>query len=192
MRLFASGIVITTNENHALRHLLVNPEQRIRDGITSKIADRKTALVDEWRPTLFDDDSVTSIPGSEDEIVALIFSRSDYKTRLEKDTLEGNDRTKLSTAKYSAVSRSGGTVTLFSSGIDIADADANCILAYVQYLDDWLLGALMGHIGRGTKQLIRTWHPILLDDASVSSLPATQDAFITTVVARSDYRAAGA
>lgn len=192
MRLFPSGIVITTNENHALRHLLVNPEQTISNEITAKVGVRKTALVDEWRPTLFDDDSVTSIPGSEDEIVALIFSRSDYKTRLEKDTLEGNDRTKLSTAKYSAVSRSGGTVTLFSSGIDIADADANCILAYVQYLDDWLLGALMGHIGRGTKQLIRTWHPILLDDASVSSLPATQDAFITTVVARSDYRAAGA
>ena len=192
MRLFESGIVVTTNENHALRHLLVDPEQKIRDLIAEKISVRKTALVNEWRPTLFDDDSVTSIPGTEDGIVTMIFARSDYQTRLEKDTAMGNERTKVATAKYSAVSRSGGTVTLFSSGIDIADADANCILAYVQYLDDWLLGALMGHIGRGTKQLIRTWQPILLDDASVSSLPATQDAFISTVVARSDYRAAGA
>lgn len=191
MKILESGIILSTNENSTLRHLLADPEQTIRQEITEKAAGRKTALVSEWRPVLFADESVTSIPGTDNEIADLIFARSDYQTRLETDTAAGNPTDQLSTAKYNRVNRAGSTVTLFLGGIEIDDRDGNCILAYVQDIDDWVLGCLMGHIGRGKKRLIRTWHPLLIADETVTSLPATEAEFITTVIARADYKPAG-
>ena len=190
MKIFESGIVITNNEQNALKHLLVDPEQTIKDAIVAKASSRRSALVHEWEPTLYADDSVTSLPKAESEVAALIFARDDYQTRLERDIAAGNSTEKLSAAKYSRVDRTGPTLKIFENGIDIDDSDANCILAYVQYLDDWVLGSLMGHIGRGKKQRKRTWEPILLADDNVATMPATEAEFISNVVARADYKPA--
>jgi len=194
MILFPSGIPVTVNEHHAMRHLLVAPEQYISDALAYKITQRTAALIEEWRPILFDDDSVTELPGTTDGLVDLILARSDYRTRLQRDAASTPVVTTSTNATdmYSAIDRSGTTATLFASGIEIADRDAGVLLAYVQTLNEWVYGAVMGHINRGAKMLIRTWEPILLADESVTSLPATRDAFIATVVARDDYSPAGA
>ena len=42
-------------------------------------------MIAEWLPKLYADESVTQIPASEDEAVALIVARDDYKNRAEKD-----------------------------------------------------------------------------------------------------------
>ena len=42
-------------------------------------------MIAEWLPKLYADDSVDSIPADEDELVALIVARDDYKDRVARD-----------------------------------------------------------------------------------------------------------
>ena len=192
MIIYSSGIVITENENKALLHLLSDPEAIIRAKVAENIVHWKQTLIERWRNTLLADASVTSLPASIDGQVELILARSDYKTRLQQDAeapVEAENTYLRDT--YAATTRSGTTVTLFASGLTISDLDGNALLAYIQNLEEFLMGAVLGHINRGTKRLITTWAPILMADASVTSLPATKDAWIETVTARSDYTRGG-
>jgi hypothetical protein len=86
---------------------------------------------------------------------------------------------------------SDATVTLFESGIDLSETDTNCIMAYVQDLEDWVIGALMGQVNRGKKLMIRKWHPIIMADSSVTTMPATEDGLVAMIVARDDYQRIG-
>ena len=188
MIIYSSGIVITENENKALRHLLADPEAVMLAEVNENIVLWKDTLIAEWRNTLLADASVTSLPASIDGQVELILARSDYKTRLQRDAVApAEPESTHNRDRYAATSRSGTTVTLFASGITIADLDGNALLAYMQNLEEFVMGALLGHINRGTKRIMKTWEPILIADASVTSLPATRDGWIETVTARSDY-----
>ena len=192
MIIYSSGIVITENENKALLHLLSDPEAAIRAAVAENIVHWKEALIAEWRNTLLADDSVTSLPASIDGQVELILARSDYKTRLQRDAVApAEPESTHNRDRYAATSRSGTTVTLFASGITIADLDGNALLAYMQNLEEFVMGALLGHINRGTKRIITTWEPILIADETVTSLPATKDAWIETVTASADYTRGG-
>ena len=50
-----------------------------------KVNNCKKRMINEWLPKLYADDSVSSIPASEDEIVALIVARDEYKNRVARD-----------------------------------------------------------------------------------------------------------
>jgi hypothetical protein len=80
---------------------------------------------------------------------------------------------------------------LFSSGITIPDLSANCVLAYVQNLEEWVYGAVLGMVNRGKKKMIAKYHPIIMADASVTTMPATEDGLITRILARADYQRLG-
>ena len=79
------------------------------------------------------------------------------------------------------------TVSLFAGGIDIPDEDADCILAYVYDLEDWILGALLGHINRGKKKMIETFMPWLMADDDVPVIPANEEGLITLITSRGYY-----
>ena len=189
MHYFVEGIKLTEIEYNCLLHIKADPEGWLLDAIAEKAKLRRTALISEWQPKLFADASVTELPASEAETCALIMARSDYTTRLEQDAAQDPPvvATRHSIVKFESVSRES-TVTLFPSGIDTADVDANCILAYVQYLDEWIMGALMGMVNRGKKKMLAQYHPIIMDDASVTTMPATEDGLITMILARADYK----
>ena len=55
-------------------------------------------------------------------------------------------------------------------------------------VDTWIQGAVTGKINACKKRMINTWQPVLFNDPAVTSIPATQDEFITAVVARADYK----
>ena len=189
MNIFSSGIVLTATENSCLLHMVPDAESWISSTVAEKARLRRNALIEEWRPRLYADASVTELPTDPDELATLILARGDYTTRLEQDAA-ADPVVSTSTAnkdKYDAVSRSGSTVTLFSSGITIPDVSGNCILAYVQNLEEWVYGALLGMVNRGKKKMIRKYHPIIMDDASVTVMPGTEDGLITMILARSDY-----
>ena len=193
MTIFPSGIVITANENSSLLHIVPDAEAWMTGALTEKARLRRDALIEKWRPTLYADASVTELPADLDDLATLILARSDYTTRLEKDAaatpaVETNTENK---ERYDAVSRSGSTVTLFSSGITIPDLSANCVLAYVQNLEEWVYGAVLGQVNRGKKKMISKYHPIIMADASVTTMPATEDGLITMILARSDYQRLG-
>tara|TARA_Y100000296_G_C5087494_1_gene213147 strand:- start:185 stop:772 length:588 start_codon:yes stop_codon:yes gene_type:complete len=193
MIIFSSGIVLTANENSALLHMVPDAEAWVSSTIAEKSRLRRDALIEEWRPRLYADDSVTELPANPDDLATLILARSDYKTRAQQDAT-ADPVVSISTDhkdKYDAVTRSGSTVTLFSSGITIPDLSANCILAYVQNLEEWVIGAVLGMINRGKKKMIAQYHPIIMADSSVTTMPATEDGLITMILARDDYQRLG-
>jgi hypothetical protein len=205
MHIFSEGIKITDAEHKSLLHIVADPEAWLLAAITEKARLRRGALIDEWQPKLFADASVTELPADDHELCALIMARDDYKTRLQQDAAHDPPEplSNQATAKFEGTSRAGkvvkrpdrvpsdATVTLFADGIDLVDIDVNCIIAYVQDLDDWVIGALMGQVNRGKKKMIRKYHPIIMDDASVTTMPATEDGLITMILARADYQRLG-
>ena len=204
MIIFPSGIAITDAENKGLRHMVADPEAWLLAAITEKARLRRGALINEWRPRLFADASVTELPADDEALCTLIMARSDYKTRLQQDAAADPavPTVKYNIAKFEGTSREGktvrrpdrvpgdATVTLFASGIDLTDTDVNCIMAYIQDLDDWVIGALMGQVNRGKKKMIAKYDPIIRADPSVTTMPATEEGLINMIVARSDYVAA--
>ena len=190
--LFPDGITITDTEQTCLLHMVSDPEAWLLATLTEKARLRRDALITEWRPQLFADPAVTELPADSDALCTLIMARSDYKTRLQQDAAQDPPESpyRHNIARHAAVDRSGTTITLFASGMDVTDVDVNCILAYVQDLSDWVLGALLGEINRGKKRMIAKYEPIIRADPSVTTMPATEDGLINMIVARSDYRAA--
>ena len=76
---------LTATEESVLKNDLLNVEAWVNGAIDGKIANCKKRMIAEWLPKLYADDSVDSIPASEDEIVALVIARSDYKDRATRD-----------------------------------------------------------------------------------------------------------
>jgi hypothetical protein len=189
MNLCANGIILTANENASFLHSELDADAWMNNILAEKAILRRDALIAEWRPVLYADSSVTELPADQDELAALILARSDYRTRAQRDSAADPVVITSTTNKdkYDAVSRSGSTVTLFPSGITIADLSGNCILAYVQNLDEWIYGAVLGVVNKGKKNMIAKYHPIIMDDASVAAMPATEDGLITMILARADY-----
>ena len=193
MIICSSGIVLTANENSCLLHAVAGAEAWLTGTITEKARLRRDALIEEWKPRLYADASVTELPADPDELATLILARSDYRTRAQQDAAADPVIATSTTQKdrYDAVSRSGSTVTLFASGITITDLSGNCILAYVQNIEEWVYGGLLGMINRGKKKMITKYHPIIMDDASVTTMPGTEDGLITMILARADYTRGG-
>jgi len=189
MHIFPQGIQLTDIEHQSLLHIVADPETWLRDTITEKARLRREALINEWRPKLFADPSVTKLPTDANALCKLIMARSDYQTRSQQDAALNPPVSvaKNNISRHEAVDRSGPTVTLFKRGIDVPDLDANCILAYVQYLDDWVIGALLGQVNRGKKMMIAQFEPIIRADPSAATVTASEAGLINEIVRRPDY-----
>ena len=202
MIIFPTGIIVTTQEHLGILHVAADPEAWLLVVTTEKARLRREALIKEWRPRLFADPAVTELPADAHALCTIIMARDDYKTRLEQDAAQDPPAPlyKHATAKFEGTSRVGltvrrpdrvpgdATVTLFAGGLDLDDVDVNCILAYIQDLGDWVIGALMGQVNRGKKKMIKQYHPIIMADPSVSTMPATEDGLINMIIARPDYQ----
>ena len=193
MDILSGGIALTANENSCLLHMVPDAESWLAGTISEKARLRRDALIETWRPRLYADDSVAELPANPDDLATLILARSDYRTRAQLDAASDPVIPIITTQKdkYDAVSRSGSTVTLFGSGLSLADLTGNVILSSIQNLEEWVYGALMGQVNRGKKKMIKQYHPIIMDDASVTTMPATEDGLITMILARSDYQRLG-
>jgi len=71
--------------------------------------------------------------------------------------------------------------------IEITDTDLLALNNDLLDVDAWIQDAVTGKINNCKKRMINQWQPILFNDPEVTSIPATQDEFITAVVAREDY-----
>ena len=72
--------------------------------------------------------------------------------------------------------------------IEINDTDLIALNNDLTDVNTWLQDAVIGKINNCKKRMVNEWQPILFNDPDVTSIPATQDEFITLVVARSDYK----
>ena len=78
-------VTISTADETALDNDLLDKDAWIQAAVTGKIANCKKRMINEWRPIIFADDSVTTIPANDDDFIALIVARDDYKTRAERE-----------------------------------------------------------------------------------------------------------
>jgi hypothetical protein len=76
---------LTATEESVLKNDLINVEAWVNSAIDGKVANCKKRMIDEWLPKLYADESVTQIPANEDDLIALIVARKDYKNRLNKE-----------------------------------------------------------------------------------------------------------
>ena len=76
---------LTATEEAVLKNDLLDVQDWVDGAINGKVNNCKKRMISEWLPKLYADDSVSSIPASEDEIVAMIVARDDYKDRAARD-----------------------------------------------------------------------------------------------------------
>jgi hypothetical protein len=194
---FPQGITITQAEHLALLHVEAAPEQWMSDLLVEKAVSRGLALIAEWRPKLLSDPDVTELPADANALTTLIMSRPDYRSRAQADLAEGEVHPLHNIVRFADQKRHGSsrignqagpTTLLFPTGIPLSDLMCNCILAYVVDLEDWILGALLGHINRGSKKMIAQYYPLLMSDPDVETTPATEDGLIMAITARPGYK----
>jgi len=77
---------LSSTEESALKNDLLDVQDWVDKAIDGKVNNCKKRMLSEWLPKLYADDSVSSIPASEDEIVAMIVARDDYKDRAARDS----------------------------------------------------------------------------------------------------------
>ena len=77
---------LTTTEESVIKYQLnVDIDSWVTSAVAGKVSNCKKRMLAEWMPKLYADESVTQIPASEDEIVAMIVARDDYKDRAARD-----------------------------------------------------------------------------------------------------------
>jgi hypothetical protein len=76
---------LSSTEEAVLKNDLLDVQVWVDGAINGKVNNCKKRMIAEWMPKLYADDSVSSIPASEDEIVAMIVARDDYKDRAARD-----------------------------------------------------------------------------------------------------------
>ena len=77
------------------------------------------------------------------------------------------------------------TVTLT---VEISDINAKVLLNDLLDIDDWVQAAVVGKINNCKKRMANDATAVLKADASVESMPATDDGLITALLARDDYK----
>lgn len=79
-------------------------------------------------------------------------------------------------------------VALVPDGLIISDIDCDILNAFVLSIDDFVYGAILGHISRARQKLMATYYPILLADPEVMTIPGTEEELLKAIFARSDYK----
>ena len=119
MRLFPTGIQLTKTEYTGLLHAVNEPEKWLSGLMVANAEANRTELINQWQPILFSDPSIKNMPAVKSELAALIFARSDYKSRLEVDAAlpKPEPVNRNSVFRYNRKSRpDADNVTLFPSG----------------------------------------------------------------------------
>ena len=76
---------LSSTEEAVLKNDLLDVQDWVDGAINGKVNNCKKRMISEWLPKLYADDSVSSIPASEDEIIAMVVARDDYKDRAARD-----------------------------------------------------------------------------------------------------------
>ena len=72
--------------------------------------------------------------------------------------------------------------------VNISDADERAMLNDLLGIDDWVQAAVVGKVNNCKKRMAIQATAVLKADASVESMPATDDGLITALLARDDYK----
>ena len=85
MKIFPYGITISDSDYLCLTNDLLDVEVWIQNAIDGKIASCKGRLLQEWQNRLLLDESVKTVPASEDALIGFIVNRPEYKNRVDRE-----------------------------------------------------------------------------------------------------------
>ena len=80
-----NGKTISTTEESVLKNDLLDIQDWWDNALAGKINNCKKRMIQEWNPKLMADPEVEAIPANEDDFIALVVARDDYKNRVERD-----------------------------------------------------------------------------------------------------------
>tara|TARA_R110002126_G_scaffold77229_2_gene192661 strand:- start:7980 stop:8246 length:267 start_codon:yes stop_codon:yes gene_type:complete len=83
-------INISDEELKFLENDLPDVQQWVENVVKNKITKCKTRLIEEWVPKFLQDSSVTSISGSDSELISQIMRNENYKNRSSREALIKN------------------------------------------------------------------------------------------------------
>jgi hypothetical protein len=83
-----NGKTLSTIEESVLKNSLLDIQDWWDNALAGKINTCKKRMIKEWYSKLMADPSVESIPANEEDLVALIVARDDYKNRVERDAAQ--------------------------------------------------------------------------------------------------------
>jgi hypothetical protein len=72
--------------------------------------------------------------------------------------------------------------------VNISDADQNALLNDLLDIDDWVQKAVAGKVSNCKKRMAEQAAAVLKADASVETMPATDEGLISALLARDDYK----
>jgi len=72
--------------------------------------------------------------------------------------------------------------------VNITDLDEKILLNDLLSIDDWVQQSVVGKINNCKTRMADSASAILKADASVESMPATDDGLVEALLARSDYK----
>ena len=81
-------VTIADADETALHNDLLNINDWIQQAVVGKVNNCKKRMITTWRPIVFADDSVATVPANDDDFIAMVIARADYKTRAERDAAE--------------------------------------------------------------------------------------------------------
>lgn len=77
---------------------------------------------------------------------------------------------------------------LFPNGLDIDDRLINVLLSDLLDIEDWITKAILGKAANCQKRLIQEQKSIVINDATITSLPKSEDALADLIIAHTDYK----
>ena len=84
-------VTLSANDETVLDNDLLDKNAWIQEAVAGKVANAKKRMINEWRPKVFADDSVATIPANDDDFIAMVVARADYKTRAERDSADAQE-----------------------------------------------------------------------------------------------------
>lgn len=72
--------------------------------------------------------------------------------------------------------------------LNLSDVEVKILGNDLLDIEDWFEKAKNGKINNCKKRLIREWHPKLMKDKKVASIPGDEKGFLNSVFSRSDYK----
>ena len=78
-------VTISAEDEIALNNDLLDIDTWIQQAVIGKTANCRKRIIAEWQPILFNDPAVTAIPATQDEFIAAVVARSDYKSAAQRN-----------------------------------------------------------------------------------------------------------
>lgn len=78
--------------------------------------------------------------------------------------------------------------TILPQGIEITETEEKVLKNDLFDIEQWIRDAIKGKINNCKKRMIREWHPRLMADPEVLTIPANEEDIINMITARLDYK----